>query len=144
MNIKPWDYLTDRFLARSFTQTSSAFHQQLLNISSKWRFAHSRLHLLYKRAKLILRLKPFTPQPHPTCRQAHFPFHQIFEKATLHLLQKSKNMSPQTQFQQLISEQFSYYLQIFTMTSVSEQPSGFHPCLFTFHSPSPPSRRYFM
>jgi len=28
------NYLTDRFLARSLTQTSSALHQQLLNISS--------------------------------------------------------------------------------------------------------------
>ena len=70
------NYLTDRFLARSLTQTSSALHQQLLNISSNWRFAHSRLPLLCKRAKLTLRLKPFT-QPHPTYRQAHLPFHQI-------------------------------------------------------------------
>ena len=29
------------------------------------------------------------------------------------------------------------------VTLVSEQPSGFHPCLVTLHSPSPPSRQYF-
>jgi len=87
------NYLTDRCFARSLTQTSSVLHPQLLNISSNWRFAHSRLPLLCKRAELILRLKPFTPQPHPIHRQAHLPFHQIFQKATLHVLQKSKTMS---------------------------------------------------
>ena len=30
------NYLTDRFLARSLTQTSSALHQQLLNVSSNF------------------------------------------------------------------------------------------------------------
>jgi len=96
------NYQTDRFLARSLTQTSFALHQQLLNISSNSRFAHFRPPLLCKKVKLILTLKPFTPQPHHTYRQAHHPFHQIFQKATLHLLQKSKTMSPQTQFQPLI------------------------------------------
>jgi len=74
------NYLTDRFLARSLTQTSSALHQQLLNISSNWRFANSRLLQLCKRAKLILRLKPFTLQPQPTYRQAPPPSTKSFRR----------------------------------------------------------------
>jgi len=66
---------------------------------------------------------------HLTYRRAYLPFHQNFQKATLHLLQKPKTISPQTQFQQLMSQQFSHYLQIFTDGSKSDFGVGAALCI---------------
>jgi len=129
---------------------SSAVHQPLLNISSNWRFASfsSPIPIMQKsqtdpssrtfHASISPYLLDSSPPLPPNLSEGH----------TLPTPKIKNHITPKPSFNNSCLNNShitsKYSPMALKVTLVSEQTSGFHPCLVTLHYPFPPSRQYFM